>query len=148
LWRRKRWEPACKPGSVEDSHSSGMRVAAHLKQPTREPRGPRNVPLFGLAPSGVYPATSVARCAVRSYRTISPLPRREPWRYIFCGTFRRLSPPRRYLAPCPMEPGLSSTTQGQQRLSGRLPGGTLGPFYDSGKKSNADQSPTAPIITF
>jgi hypothetical protein len=32
------------------------------------------VPLFGLAPDGVYPATPVARRAVRSYRTISPLP--------------------------------------------------------------------------
>ena len=30
--------------------------------------------LFGLAPSGVYHATSVTRSAVRSYRTISPLP--------------------------------------------------------------------------
>ena len=36
---------------------------------------------------------------------------RHPRRYIFCGTFRRLTPPRRYLALCPMEPGLSSTTQ-------------------------------------
>ena len=32
-------------------------------------------------------------------------------RYVFCGTFRRLTPPRRYLAPCPVEPGLSSMTQ-------------------------------------
>ena len=31
-------------------------------------------PLFGLAPGGVYPATPVARSAVRSYRTLSPLP--------------------------------------------------------------------------
>ena len=30
--------------------------------------------LFGLAPAGVYPATPVARRAVRSYRTISTLP--------------------------------------------------------------------------
>jgi len=30
--------------------------------------------LFGLAPGGVCPAASVARSAVRSYRTISPLP--------------------------------------------------------------------------
>jgi len=30
--------------------------------------------LFGLAPGGVYPATHVATRAVRSYRTISPLP--------------------------------------------------------------------------
>ena len=33
-----------------------------------------NTSLFGLAPSGVYPATFVTKCAVRSYRTISPLP--------------------------------------------------------------------------
>src|SRR5262249_51862026 len=31
-------------------------------------------PLFGLAPHGVYPASSVAEAAVRSYRTFSPLP--------------------------------------------------------------------------
>ena len=51
--------------------------------------------------------------AVRSYRTISPLPatNKSDWRYIFCGTFRRLTPPRRYLAPCPVEPGLSSVTK-------------------------------------
>ena len=29
--------------------------------------------LFGLAPGGVCPAASVASCAVRSYRTVSPL---------------------------------------------------------------------------
>ena len=33
-----------------------------------------NGSLFGLAPGGVYPATHVATRAVRSYRTISPLP--------------------------------------------------------------------------
>ena len=48
-----------------------------------------------------------ARCALTApfhpYRR--PKSRR---RYIFCGTFRRLSPPRRYLALCPVEPGLSS----------------------------------------
>ena len=30
--------------------------------------------LFGLAPGGVYTATLVTDCAVRSYRTFSPLP--------------------------------------------------------------------------
>ncbi len=29
-------------------------------------------------------------------------------RFIFCCTFHGLTPSRRYLAPCPMEPGLSS----------------------------------------
>jgi hypothetical protein len=32
-------------------------------------------PLFGLAPRGVFPASEIASTAVRSYRTISPLPR-------------------------------------------------------------------------
>ncbi len=35
---------------------------------------PNHSLLFGLAPDGVYPATSVTRSAVRSYRPISPLP--------------------------------------------------------------------------
>ena len=46
--------------------------------------------LFGLAPSGVYPAIFVTKDAVRSYRTISPLP--ASWRYIFCGTFPGVTP--------------------------------------------------------
>jgi hypothetical protein len=36
----------------------------------------RRPPLFGLAPGGVYRAAPVARRAVRSYRTVSPLPAR------------------------------------------------------------------------
>jgi len=65
--------------------------------------------LFGLAPRGVYHAVFVAKNAVRSYRTFSPLPNcKTIRRYIFCGTFRRLAPPRRYLALYPVEPGLSS----------------------------------------
>jgi len=34
----------------------------------------QRAPLFGLAPSGVYPATDITTSAVRSYHTISPLP--------------------------------------------------------------------------
>src|SRR5271154_1598357 len=50
--------------------------------------------LFGLAPHGVCPAGRITPSAVRSYRTISPLPpirARGPnrRRYIFCGTFRK-----------------------------------------------------------
>jgi len=76
----EKWESDCKPGSVVDSHSSGIHVAAYLERPTREPvRAARcgskpPVPLFGLAPGGVYPATDVATGAVCSYHTISPLP--------------------------------------------------------------------------
>jgi hypothetical protein len=85
----------------------------------------------------------VASCAVRSYRTLSPLPAllRALRRSALCCTFRRLAPPRRYLALCPMEPGLSSpmhqTTLKRvfqltpERLSGRLRGRTL--LVETGK---------------
>ena len=73
-------ESAVKPGSVWDSHSSGIRVAAQLKRPTRKPMRTTCAvfrplaSLFGLASGGVCRAADVATSAVRSYRTISPLP--------------------------------------------------------------------------
>ena len=88
---------ACKPGSVPcramppntsggiarqgDDHSSGTSVAGRLARPTRAAARKRAClrtsvpPLFGLAPGGVCRAVSVAGDAVRSYRTLSPLPR-------------------------------------------------------------------------
>jgi len=72
------YESAVKPGSVVDNHSSRRTVASTLKQPTRKACGPhvvfRRPSLFGLAPSGVFRAVTVASDAVRSYRTFSPLP--------------------------------------------------------------------------
>jgi len=81
----------CKPNSVcrcrQDGHSSGPRITAGLKRPTRrlwraeparlpgEPEGlPGSSSLFGLAPCGVCPARRITATAVRSYRTFSPLP--------------------------------------------------------------------------
>src|SRR2546427_6336372 len=63
--------------------------------------------LFGLAPTGGYRATPVTRRAVGSYPTVSPLPL-DKGRPVFCGPFRRLPPPSRYLPVCPRELGLSS----------------------------------------
>jgi len=82
-------------------------------------RATLNVPLFGLAPGGVYHAVACY------HRRGALLPHHftltsRSWRYIFCCTCRRLAPPRRYLAPCPAEPGLSSRKIISQRLSGRL----------------------------
>ena len=65
-----------------DGHSSRARLAERLMQPTRtaDPeadwkRSPASAPsLFGLAPGGVCRAVLVAKNAVRSYRTLSPLP--------------------------------------------------------------------------
>ena len=70
------------------SHPCGRWMAIRLGRPL--PDASRDLPerrcgnpsaaqsrrpfLFGLAPGGVYPATPVTERAVRSYRTLSPLP--------------------------------------------------------------------------
>src|SRR5882672_3820757 len=90
---------------ARDGHSSGTPVARRLQQPTRTTRpGHRSrgnlglrrnglaPSLFGFAPGGVCPAVAVARNAVRSYRTFSPLPRPQPWRFVLCGTVPEVSP--------------------------------------------------------
>jgi len=122
-WKNKA-ESACKPGSVLNSHSSRPDVAVRLKQPTREQRGPRQCsPIWSCSEWGLPCHAALSPRAVRSYRTVSPLPRMScdtVRRFIFCCTVRRLAPPRRYLALCPMEPGLSSKRLRTSRLSGRL----------------------------
>ncbi len=99
------------PGSLPgDGHSSGTRVAPCLARPTRA-AGPEADPdaeassplLFGLAPGGVCRATPVAGGAVRSYRTLSPLPAGPEGpggRSALCGTFPGVAPAGRYPAPC------------------------------------------------
>ncbi len=82
---------------------------------------PRLPSLFGLATCGVYPATAITGCAVRSYRTFSPLPqctgqlqRAAPRSgggmfSVALAVHGPLSPrPGRYPAHCPAEFGLSS----------------------------------------
>ena len=77
------YKPNPVPPQRGHDHLSGMPVARHLLQPTRELRTGRPkpcrrhgaVPLFGLAPDGVCHAFHVTMKAVSSYLTISPLPR-------------------------------------------------------------------------
>ncbi len=67
-------------------HSSRTSIAAGLQRaypearPDQPPRGtlwiPRYASLFALAPGGACRAADIAACAVRSYRTFSPLPDR------------------------------------------------------------------------
>src|SRR5579862_355413 len=70
-------------------------------------RGRRASLLFGFAPGGACHAVDVAARAVRSYRTLSPLPSRltalQPAirRFVFCGAFPRVAPAGRYPAPYP-----------------------------------------------
>ena len=63
-----------------DGHSSGTPVTGRLARSTRAAARKRLIaetiapPLFDLAPGGVYLADAVTGGAVRSYRTLSPLP--------------------------------------------------------------------------
>ncbi len=95
-----------------DSHSSRPLITQWLQQPTRFQREPRHKESYlVLLQVGFTSPYTVTSNAVRSYRTISTLPvntKVNHRRYIFCCTCRRLSPPRRYLAPCSMKSGLSS----------------------------------------
>ena len=149
----KRRQAACKPGSVRprgkrgrDGHSSGTRLAARLARPTRAtgqdhprfhrpekevPDRLRRPPLLGLAPGGVCRAAPVAGGAVRSCRTLSPLPgaagpiagTRRSRAVCFLWHFP-WGRPRRPLAGTvvPVEPGLSSSpgANRSQRPSSRL----------------------------
>jgi hypothetical protein len=126
-----------------DDHSSGTRLTACLTRPTRmaereRPCGHQGIdcpdslpPLFGLAPGGVYPAAPVARGAVRSCRTVSPLlagPNRVTGQSCTSGLFSvalslKLPSPAVSRHRVPMEPGLSSdveccSTSAAVRLSG------------------------------
>jgi len=66
---------ADKPGSVGNNHSSRPIIAHWLKQPTRFQRGPRHKePYLVLLQVEFTLPQTVASCAVRSYRTLSPLP--------------------------------------------------------------------------
>ncbi len=68
-----------------DDHSSGRAVARTLWLPTRifggeAPPAMAARSLFGIAPGGACRAGSVARPAVGSYPTVSPLPGVSRWR--------------------------------------------------------------------
>ena len=112
-------QPACKPGSVgpvgKPTNVAAIPLgrplpAASSNQPGRRawragllsPRGDSVSPLFGFAPGGVYRAVRVAASAVRSYRTLSPLPhggRIRAGRSALCCTIPGVAPAGRYPAP-------------------------------------------------
>ena len=95
-------------GLPRGNHSSGISVTADLVRPTRKHRGQRlSFPIWSCSGWGLPCRRMLppARCALTA--PFHPYPT-DAGRYLFCCTFRRLAPPRRYLAPCPVEPGLSS----------------------------------------
>ena len=136
-------------------HSSRPHIAVRLARPTRTARtgdGPtlasQGAPsLFGLAPGGACHAVPVTRHAVRSYRTLSPLPAVAPGSLaggllsvaLSLGS-RPAGVTRRLVA---VEPGLSSSPLGQG-LGGPRPPGRL---IRGGTWSAADRWSTATKIS-
>ncbi len=126
---RKKLKLTDKPGSVVDSHSSRPAIAHWLKQPTRVQYGPYHVnPYLALLRVEFTVPRTVTSRAVRSYRTLSPLP--DPAyaghrRFALCCTgrgFPRALPgtlpcgARTFLPP-PVSPKGTTT---KRRLSGQL----------------------------
>jgi hypothetical protein len=99
--------------------------------------------LLGLAPGGVCRAVAVAcdagellphrftlACALSGHR-----------RSALCCTFRRVTPPGCYPAPCPVESGLSSVSRP------RSPGGLTMSFYERVCFRRPASHPAKPAIT-
>ena len=93
----------------------------------------RTLPYSALLLAGFAVPQRVTTCAVRSYRTFSPLPLKR--RYVFCGTFRRLAPPRCYLVPCPGSPDFPLSWA--QRLRSRLRTDSLPPCGGTASAASA-----------
>ncbi len=126
--QKKSNQLTCKPGFVSeqcspDDHSSATLVTKRLMQPTRTVAWKRAwsfrpVPsLFGFAPGGVYHAAPVASGAVRSYRTLSPLPRspKAQGGLLSVALSLGLPPPGVTRHRVSMEPGLSSPPANTRR---------------------------------
>ena len=122
---RKRRLPDCKPVSVPLRVTVIPLDRTLLYGSSDLPGSPTGraapSPLFGLAPRGVFPAGGITPAAVRSYRTISPLPPVSGRRYIFCGTFRKASRPSRPLAGTPPCGDRTFLSRCRKRLSVRQP---------------------------
>ena len=82
-------------------------------------------PLFGLAPGGVCRAADVAAGAVRSYRTVSPLPSgpKAERRSVLCGTVPGFASAGCY--PAPLVHGARTFLPGNLSVSPKRPSGRL-----------------------
>ncbi len=99
-------------------HLSGARLTAYLgatllvtpgRRPSTSSYRARVRYSSGLAPGGVYPRPRHRGTPCALTARFHPYRGPKPPAVCFCGTFLRVSPTGRYPAPCPMEPGRSST---------------------------------------
>jgi hypothetical protein len=160
---------ACKPGSVTPAVSFRtdrrrqpfLSAACCHAAPATNPGGPaRNTPapksappLFGLAPGGVCHAAAVTGRAVRSYRTLSPLPVLSPAiggllsvaLSLGLGRTRRRAGVTRH--PRFVEPGLSSIPVRIARLPGPLADHSISRSRSRSNRSSNSRAPISPSIS-
>ena len=121
MFRRRllhRWQTVCKPGSVGLLAQSGRSFLYEHGRPCSLAAYPRCLDRGGRLSPHIWPCSSRGLpCRSCHHERGGLLPHRftlatRRWRSLFCGTVRHgklaLSVPRRYLAACPLEPGLSS----------------------------------------
>ncbi len=101
------------PGASRDLPGRRWRKRSLPRRPLARPAG--RPPLCGLAPGGVCRAAAVTGSAVRSYRTLSPLPATRPLRAAATGGLLSVAlslgspPPGITRHRVSVEPGLSSS---------------------------------------
>ena len=97
----------------------GWKSPSSLKQPTRKRRGQRHsFPIWSCSGWGLpcrHCYQQRGALLPHHFTLTSPTFTNVNWRFPFCCTCRGLTPPRRYLAPCPAEPGLSSSRRSSKR---------------------------------
>src|SRR5437867_8166732 len=92
-----------------DGHFSRTPVTRRLQRPNPRARAGNPIALlFGLAPGGVCLADAVTRAAGELLPHRFTLTALADGGLISVALVRGVSPPGRYPAPCPAEPGLSS----------------------------------------
>ena len=91
-----------------------------LKQPTRKRRGQRHgFPIWSCSEWGLpchFCCQKRGALLPHPFTLTSRDQLINNWRSSLCCTGRRLAPPRRYLALCPVEPGLSSSLKSLARF--------------------------------
>src|SRR5881628_2963341 len=135
-----------------------MAVASHLMRPTRSSDDPGRVSLLTW-PCSDRGLPCRACCQARGglLPHLFTLTLWRKGRSVFCGPFRRLAAPRRYLAVCPTELGLSSARPSSRRTATiapyRLPrgkatdreraGASLAPFRHLTRQSSPRRGGTS-----
>ena len=118
--------PGSVPRGLATHGSTTIYLGTTLPQPSSSLPGNGTgspiVPCLTLLRTRFTEPITSPRPLVGSYPTVSPLPRTNPGRSVFCGTVSRVTPGGCYPPSCPVEPGRSSTPLCQRHRMSRPSG--------------------------